>query len=137
VAQCLEMLKAIQSQYVRRAGLIASSATHLLFFAQCKLHTMLAPVRDQLNADLTALRANKTPLKSFFSSTKGYVRFLYAVHETLIDPTTQPPALKWRVSETTTASHTVRGAGFRTAVVSVEARRRFQPASVYELASGC
>jgi hypothetical protein len=32
----MEMLKAIQSQYVRRAGIIASSATHLLFFAQVR-----------------------------------------------------------------------------------------------------
>lgn len=93
----MEMLKAIQSQYVRRAGLIASSATHLLFFAQCKLHLMLAPVRDQLNADLTALRANKTPLKSFFSSTKGYVRSLFAVLS-LFEPTKRP--LPQRVRET-------------------------------------
>ena len=37
---------------------------------------MLAPVRDQLNADLTALRGNKTAtaLKSFFSSAKVRTR---------------------------------------------------------------
>lgn len=47
LAQCLELLKAIQAQYARRSSMLSASATHLLFFAQCRLHKVTAPLHNR------------------------------------------------------------------------------------------